>query len=219
MTVTIDRVLLRRLPLCSELVRARQYLLIPGWRRSGRVGPPPHPIKTGIVQDYARRYGISTLVETGTYFGDMVAANVRTFRRIYSIELNERLWRFASRRFRREGHVTVLLGDSTDVLPRLLPQLAGPALFWLDGHYSAGVTSHGELASPVVSELRTILSRPEAGHVILIDDARGFVGSGGYPTLDDLRQRVSALAPGTHMLVEDDVIRLTPPPEVVRVGR
>ena len=45
-------------------------------------------------------------------------------------------------------------------------------------------------------------------HVILIDDANWFNGSGGYPTLDELRQRVTREYPGREMEVKDNIIRI-----------
>ena len=41
-------------------------------------------------------------------------------------------------------------------VPELVRQLDGPALFWLDGHYSGGDTAKGELDTPVSAELESI---------------------------------------------------------------
>jgi hypothetical protein len=46
--------------------------------------------------------------------------------------------------------------------------------------------------------------------VILIDDARCFGHDAGYPTLDDLRAQVHALAPSMSMTIDLDIIRITP---------
>ena len=45
--------------------------------------------------------------------------------------------------------------------------------------------------------------------MILIDDAR-FGHDAGYPTLDDLRAQVHALAPSMSMTIDLDIIRITP---------
>ena len=85
------------------------------------------------------------MVETGTYYGDMIYAQLDNFSRIYSIELSERLYRKAKRRFKKNESVTLLHGDSSEVLHEIVPKFKEPVLFWLDGHYSGGITAQGKL--------------------------------------------------------------------------
>jgi len=95
------------------------------------------------VLQYARQFDLRVLVETGTYLGEMVDAMRTAFGRVYSIELDQELYWRAVQRFAGRGSVTIVQGDSSKVLPQLLAELAEPVLFWLDGHYSAGVTAKG----------------------------------------------------------------------------
>lgn len=127
------------------------------WQLSGRQGQPPHLAKEHAVLQYASRYGCSILVETGTYLGDMVAAAKRHFTRIYSIELDPELYNQAVRRFARWPHILILPGDSAQVLSDLVNRLTGPTLFWLDGHFSQGITARGPIDTPIVQELEAIL--------------------------------------------------------------
>lgn len=180
------------------------------WIAAGRPLPPPHRVKQLALRRYARQFELEVLVETGTYLGDMVAALRRDFRALYSIELGVELHQAARQRFAASPHVQLLQGDSAEVLPRLLEQLPGPALFWLDGHYSSGVTARGSKDTPVLQELDAILASGSGPHVILIDDARCFTGEDDYPSLDALRRRV-LLDPRLAFCVEDDIIRITPP--------
>jgi hypothetical protein len=179
------------------------------WERRGRPVPPPQIIKYEAIRDYARRYGIRTLVETGTYLGDSIQASLTHFSRIYSIELGDELYRRAARRFVAHRHVTILRGDSAVVLPRLAAELTEPALFWLDGHYSGGITARGAEDTPILAELGAILSLP-AKHVVLIDDIRCFTGNDGYPTLPGLQAFAHARRPEYSFAVENDIARLTP---------
>src|SRR5215831_1831999 len=71
------------------------------WERKGKPVPPPHAIKQQAIQYYQKRSGYSTMVETGTYKGDMILAQKDHFKRIYSIELSEALFQKAKRRFRK----------------------------------------------------------------------------------------------------------------------
>jgi hypothetical protein len=176
-----------------------------------RTVPPPHAVKRRIVRAYAVRYGLRTLVETGTYMGEMIAGMVRRFDRIYTIELQPVFYEKAVARFARRPHVTLLHGDSGREIAGVVPALEGPALFWLDAHYSGGATARGDLDSPIVAELRHILGQSSARHVVLVDDARAFDGTQGYPTLDELRRLVTQWRPDYAVVVDNDVIRITPP--------
>ena len=43
----------------------------------------------------------------------------------------------------RFANVELILGDSKEVLPEILPTLTGPAMFWLDSHWMNGEDSFG----------------------------------------------------------------------------
>ena len=95
------------------------------------------------------------------------------------------------------------------VLPQILTTLHGPALFWLDGHYSGGVTEKGEADTPISIELQAILESGIKGHIVLIDDARCFDGTSDYPFIEDLLAVVRRNA-NYRIEISADIIRLTP---------
>jgi hypothetical protein len=178
------------------------------WEQSGRPLPPPDLWKQRVVKEYADRFSLKLLIETGTYLGEMVFAMRDQFNRIISVELDKVLYLRAVLRFLKLRHIRILHGDSARVLPRILRSLREPALFWLDAHYSGGITARGKKETPIVEELMAILAHDIKEHVILIDDARCFDGAGDYPTLGTLRSLVarSDLA----LEVRDDIIRIHP---------
>jgi hypothetical protein len=180
------------------------------WRAKGSPLPPPHAIKQQVIASYQQKYRHDILVETGTYMGDMVEAQKRRFRKIYSIELGEDLYNAAAQRFSRHSHITILHGDSGRVLPRVMKEITGPAIFWLDGHYSAGVTAKGEKDCPIYEELDAILAGEDKGHILLIDDARCFNGEGDYPTIAALTNYIHNKSKNYNVEVGDDVIRFVP---------
>ncbi len=188
--------------------RAEERALIQAWRRSGSPVPPPHLYKQKLLTSYASRYRLSTLVETGTYLGDMVFSLRKRFKTIISIELSSELCVRAQQRLREFPHVSIIEGDSSEVLPDILDGLKVPTLFWLDGHYSAGNTALGDRETPVSAEMDAILNHPVRGHVVLIDDARNFDGTHDYPTLSSLRDYVHGAYPKADFSVKDDVIRI-----------
>lgn len=178
------------------------------WEANGRALPPPHAVKRSTVRAYARAFGLDTLIETGTYLGAMIKSTRDIFRTIISIELDPHLYERARHKLSEPGHITILNGDSAEVLPRILAGIRSPCLFWLDAHHSGMLTACGKLESPVSLELECILSHPVGEHVVLIDDAHAFVGRGGYPTLDELQAMVATYRPAWLMDVADDIIRL-----------
>lgn len=178
------------------------------WERQGRPSPPPHVVKEEMIREYAKRFGTNVLIETGTYLGDMVHAMRKTFARIVSFELDEKLAAQARERFAGDKHIEIVQGDSGKLLGEYLTKINEPCLFWLDGHYSGGITAKGSLETPIKNELQSILSHPVAGHVVLIDDARCFTGENDYPTIDELQQFVKAQKPDWKFSVDTDAIRI-----------
>jgi hypothetical protein len=178
------------------------------WEKQGRPSPPPHIIKEELIRDYAKNFNTQILIETGTYLGDMVHAMRKTFSTIISFELDQTLAAQARERFANDNQIEIVQGDSGKLLGERLANINEPCLFWLDGHYSGGITARGTLETPIKNELAAILSHPIDGHVILIDDARCFTGENDYPTLDELRSFVAERKPNHKFSVEHDVIRI-----------
>ncbi len=205
MRINVRRELSRR----RSLSAANRRHEISVWRQSGRPVPPPHAFKQVTVAAYGRAFRLTTLVETGTYLGDMVEAQRARFCHVLSIELSPELYRAARVRFAHAQNVKLLAGDSGELMESIVAGLDGPALFWLDGHYSAGVTAHGSLETPVQRELEIILGN-DKDHVILVDDARCF-GTGDFPSLRDVETLVAERKPGWICVAKDDMIRIYPP--------
>ena len=179
------------------------------WEKNGKPLPPPHIVKQNTIRDYQKQYNIHTLVETGTYLGEMVEALRATFTTIYSVELSEKLYRRAVRKFKKFSGIQLLQGDSSKVLAEIITRLSSPAVFWLDGHYSGGITALGDKECPVIEELQIIFSSPHL-HIILIDDARLFTGTNDYPTINELEQICNNLPHKYRLTTLNDIIRLTP---------
>jgi hypothetical protein len=198
----------QRSPFYLMLRRQKQRAEFRRWDREGRLSPPPHLVKQKLIRHYAREHGCETLVETGTFRGDMLLAMQRTFRRMYSIELHPELHRRAVRLFHGRQDVHLLQGDSGQRINDVLGKLNQPALFWLDGHYSGGRTAKSDLNTPIVAELDAILAHPVQNHVILIDDARVFNGTNDYPTVDAIRERLQVVG-AFDVKVESDAIVIT----------
>jgi hypothetical protein len=193
----------------SALFHWYKKLSAPGeyawWKLRGSPGvKAPHLTKQRAIERYAREYGLHVLVETGTNYGHMIYVNKDKFREIYSIELDPWRAESARRKFAACSNIHVLEGDSGTLLPKVIPALNEPCLFWLDGH-------DFDISSPIKQELDAIYKQSPYDHVLLIDDARWFDGRTDYPTMEELREKVAREYPDRVVEVIDDIIRIYKP--------
>lgn len=175
--------------------------------------------KRALLRKYAQEHNLNFFVETGTFMGDTIEYLKRDFHQLFSIELHPELAKKVISRFQNEERVTILQGDSGEVLSSILP-LEGKALFWLDGHHSSSFdvngdiihTAKGALDTPIIKELKTILLPSGLNeNVILIDDARCFNGTNDYPTVKALKEILNDLISNTYILrIKNDILRISP---------
>jgi hypothetical protein len=180
------------------------------WDRGGCTLPAPPLVKQAVLRDVARSHRLRFFVETGTYLGDTVAALAGEFEALVTIELDPGLHERARQRFAGVDRVVCLRGDSGSLLPQIMERVAAPTLFWLDAHYSGPGTARGEIDTPILAELRTILRHPSRGHVVLVDDARLFGMDPAYPTVRQVWDLVRAERPDYAVDVGVDMVRVTP---------
>lgn len=186
-------------------VRAYKYLK---WVLSGKPAPVPQFLKRSFIREQAKKYKLQVFIETGTFMGDTVDYMKNYSQDIYSIELDNDLYNKAKDRFSNYKHIKIIHGDSGKLLGEILSKIDSPCLFWLDGHYSGEGTAKGKSETPIIIELEHICNHTyKTQHLILIDDAREFNGTNGYPTLKFLSEFV--LSKGiSNFIVKDDIIRI-----------
>ncbi len=180
-------------------------------RKLGWPIPPFYLVKRGMLQAEGRRIQAQSFVETGTYLGDTTWHLRNSFPQVVTIEVEPKLAELARKRFRSWKNVQVITGDSATCLAEVAPRLKSPILFWLDGHYDAGITGRGVKDCPIWEELAAIQSRTDATFSILIDDARNFGKVPGYPTVESLQQWCGQAWPHHRFSVENDVIKVLCP--------
>lgn len=175
-----------------------------------------HSARIATVKEFGKRFNLTTLIETGTFEGGTIQGCLDSFEKIISIEVDQKLCSKAQDKFSDYPHVTIIHGDSGETLPLVLKSINQPCLFWLDGHYVSGSPfGKSELDTPIWKELHHILNHTIRNHVILIDDARCYIGpnqvSVDYPTIQELEARVLQERPDlTFELRPDasDIIRI-----------
>ncbi len=178
------------------------------WAKNGLIGPPPQAFRYKIIKLFAKKFSIDIFIETGTYLGNTIDAVKKVFKKIYSIELNSNLFTKAKERFSKYNYIRIILGDSSEELPKLLTQINKTCLFWLDAHYSGGTTSKGDLDTPIKKEIQSILNHQIQDHVILIDDAHDFNGEIDYPSIEELRNMINKEFPKKVIKVKENIIRI-----------
>lgn len=162
-----------------------------------------------IVFGYLHRFSIDTFVETGTYGGGGICNAMPQAKEIYSIELDEERYLNARRMFERFHNIHIIQGDSGEMLPEIMPKLEGRCLFWLDAHYGSDEVSESEVETPILEELECVLKYPYE-FVILIDDARLYIGEGDWPKLDTLKSLILKMRPDCRVEIKNDIIEVIP---------
>lgn len=195
--------LLRGNPVADAFQRRKLHR----WEDAGRPFPRPGAYRHATLIDAGRRFGLGTLVETGTGGGATPYACRKAFSRIYTVELEPEVAARARKIFARDPHVTVLQGDSGVRITEILATLTEPALFWLDAHYSGPGTAQAEIDTPIERELKAVLDHEVREHVILIDDARMFGSVKDYPSVAHLERLIGDRRPDWDFAVEGDIIR------------
>lgn len=158
-------------------------------------------LKRDALIGYAKKYGLKNFVETGTLFGDMVAELIPYFDYLFSVELHDGFYRSAVERFKHVPNVIIFHGDSGQVLADILPSIEGPTLYFLDAHFCGGNSVQGSSETPVLEELRVILSRPILNGIIVIDDLKNFKGNPAYPKPDEVLRYALEIHP--ELIVEE----------------
>jgi hypothetical protein len=184
--------------------------LVKQWIRDGCVTTPPGIVKRHVLLQYYKRYKPVYFVETGTFLAETTKFMRRYFDVVFSIELNRELYQQAKYILGRHGNIILVNGDSKTELPIILAKITAPSLFWLDAHYSGGITSKSDEFTPIKSELLYILNHPVDGHIILIDDARLFNGEDDYPDVAEVKEMVKKYKSTYNFKVENDIIHIFP---------
>lgn len=122
-----------------------------------------------VALSWFQKFGIRNAVETGTYMGHTCAWLADNLPgQVHSVELMPELFKAAQERFKDNQRVKLWQGNSKDVMPQLLSQLAevslSPLFVLLDAHA-------GNCYWPILDELRAIgESKFRNNCLIVIDD-------------------------------------------------
>jgi hypothetical protein len=159
------------------------------WKKRNYFRNSPQFIKQSIFL----RDGISNAqwVETGTGRAVTTRFLAENFPYVYTIEPSKYLYEQAICNLKLKN-ISFLNGTSENLLSELLLKLNGDINFWLDGHYSGGITYKGKKNCPIFQELIAIDKNISnfSKMKIFIDDIRCFLSDSeeynDYPSVDFL---------------------------------
>ena len=145
-------------------------------------------------------YGCISAVETGTFLGASTYIFGGIFDTVFTIEADKDLYESSSSWLgQKSQNVKCMNGDSGVLLQHALESNKNKTLFFLDAHWSTGITSNEYGICPLLDELKIILSFKK-DHVIVIDDIR-CMGDEGYP---DFAEIFSLIPQGKEVQINHD---------------
>lgn len=114
-----------------------------------------------------------TFVESGTYQGMTILHMEPHFSKLYTIEIREVLCDIVKRQY-HSNKIDFYVGDSAERMTEVAPDVQGPAIYFLDAHYSSGITGRGEKDCPLYEELQHIVLLHRDKAIVIVNDARLF---------------------------------------------
>lgn len=143
------------------------------------------PAIASQILQIAKDMQCNVFIESGTYLGQSFrkAIDSDIFKRYYTVELAPGLYKEVAAKCPTRPSQQIFLGKSHEVFQRQifpLCSLKDRIFFWLDGHFSGGITWIGrtrgaDAPCPLLAELEVIRQYcPSSSLVIAIDDADDF---------------------------------------------
>lgn len=175
----------------------------------------PH-LDPNLMQIMKQTFALENLVETGTYLGETSINGSKIFNRVYTVEISQTLFNQNRATFAGHPNIQPYCDESSTFLRKQSP-FPKNTLFWLDAHYSGGITgtvyiNDNWVKSPLKDELSTILDNFDSSYVILIDDVRGYLNvpddwrfGREYPTINELYQLVKSRNPSLAFYILGDM--------------
>jgi len=157
-------------------------------------------------------YNLQGFIETGTNCGATALWAAQYFQKVITIEAAKEIYEAVLNNYSHLENIEFVLGNSKEQLVEIVPRLKEPCIFWLDAHWSGGITYGESEECPLLEELQ-IINDSEFDHFILIDDARLFLSPPPsphrveeWPTIDAVTSLLNAGRSRYTVIVEDVIV-------------
>lgn len=177
---------------------------------------PSSPGLAEFVLNLRDTFLISDFVETGTFLGVTAFWASQYFRQVYTVEASQELFERAVKSHSSIKNIEFTHGTSQAMLGDLLPRLIHPALFWLDAHWSAGITFGEKDQCPLLGEIQALQNILHDAFV-MIDDANLILSPPprpnsltAWPDIYTVLHALKQTAQTTYVLVFENVIISVP---------
>ena len=155
---------------------------------------------------------LNVFFEGGAFRGETASRASFLFDKVITVEKSEEMYSVAKNNISEIKNIDLFLGDTRDYL-KVIGNKYDNILYWLDAHWSGGVTYGKQDECPLIEELSIIFTN-ERNYVILIDDARLFITPpprphdfSEWPSLKDISDVIPV---GWDLLIYEDVIYIFP---------
>ncbi|WP_374823645.1 hypothetical protein [Aerosakkonema sp. BLCC-F183] len=176
-----------------------------------RMGPP-----NDLVAQLGAEFRIINFVETGTAYGGTALWASQQFKNVFTVEYCQEIYEQTVKNFHHIENIEFRFGDSRTELTKIVTRLESASFFWLDAHWSGGITYGENDECPLLEEI-DIINKSEFENFILIDDARLFTSPPMPPhrieQWPDITAVLNALHSGRsdrYIIIIEDVIIAVP---------
>ncbi len=179
-------------------------------------------LSTTFLQQISKAFSPDYFIESGTYDGGTARNASPFFKEVHTIELYEPMFQKTKLQLRSFTNIKTYHGSSPEVFHKILPQLKGTVIFWLDAHYSGQGTalsfdnpSNQNAVTAIRQELEAIRKHNSSDCIILIDDMRGFgtiideteyIGCWAYPSVQEIREMLKQINPHFSIVLLGDTL-------------
>jgi len=158
----------------------------------------PSHLSSQLIEELVDVFEVESMIETGTFQGVSTKYFAKYFDEVHSVELGQDLFDKAKTTLKPYPNIFLYQGNTVDRLSEMMDHCSGRIGFFLDAHYSGGITARGPSDQPIADELRVIFSKGHNDCVITMDDIRDF-------NLVNLNNTIKDLNPNFSFFVLGDI--------------